>query len=118
MKHYVAKQAANEMALKGVDKEFIDQRTSLAVVTISDEESEIDILATSSVWPGNFCAPSIVVKATCLTFQAELEVSEKARRMHQWYTAPAVLTLPGAGRAGSVRDCKPARPNRERDKSK
>ena len=35
----------HETALKDVDKEFVDQLISLAVVTISDEESEIDILA-------------------------------------------------------------------------
>ena len=51
MKRDVAKRAANEMALKEVDKEFFDWRISLAVVTISDEESEIDILARSDVWP-------------------------------------------------------------------
>ena len=39
MKHDVAKQAANEMALREVDTfSFVDQRISLAVVTISDEE--------------------------------------------------------------------------------
>ena len=45
MKHDVAKQAANELALKDVDKELFDQHISPAVVTISDEEGEIDILA-------------------------------------------------------------------------
>ena len=45
MKHDVAKQAANEVVLKEVDKEFFDQRHSLPLVTISDEEGEIDILA-------------------------------------------------------------------------
>ena len=43
MKTDVAKQAANEMALKEVDTEFVDHRKSLAVVTISDEEGEMDI---------------------------------------------------------------------------
>ena len=33
MKHDVARQAANEMALKEVDKFFFDQRISLTVVT-------------------------------------------------------------------------------------
>ena len=43
MKHGVSKQAANELALKDVDKELFDQRISPAVVTISDEDGEIDI---------------------------------------------------------------------------
>ena len=47
MKHDVAKQAANELALKDVDKESFDQHISPAVVTISDEDGEIDILARS-----------------------------------------------------------------------
>ena len=45
VKHDVAKQAANEIALKDVDKELFDQHISPAVVTISEEEGEIDILA-------------------------------------------------------------------------
>ena len=54
MKHDVAKQAANEMALKEVDKEFFKQRISQAVVTISGQESEIDILARSGTGLGIF----------------------------------------------------------------
>ena len=73
MKHAVAKQAANKMVLREVDKVFFDLRISLAVVTISAEEGEIDILARSGIWPGDFCAPSIFVKATCSAFQPELE---------------------------------------------
>ena len=38
MKHDVAKRPANHMALKDVYKDFFDQRMSLAVVTITDEE--------------------------------------------------------------------------------
>ena len=49
MEHGVAKQAANELALKDVDKELFDQRISPAVVTISDEDGEIDILARSGI---------------------------------------------------------------------
>ena len=49
MKHDVVKHAANEMELKEVDKELFDQHISLAVVTISDEEGEIDILAISGM---------------------------------------------------------------------
>ena len=37
------------------DKEFFDQRISLAVVTISDEEGEIDILARSGILPEDVC---------------------------------------------------------------
>ena len=40
-------QAANRMALKEMDKEFFDQRIPVAIVTITDEESEIDLLARS-----------------------------------------------------------------------
>ena len=47
MKHDVAKQAASGLALKEMDKELLDQHISPAVVTISDEEGEIDILARS-----------------------------------------------------------------------
>ena len=38
MKHNVAKQAANELALNVVDNEFFEQRMSLAVVTVTDED--------------------------------------------------------------------------------
>ena len=47
MKHGVAMQAANEIALKNVDKKLLDQRISPPVVTISEEEGEIDNLARS-----------------------------------------------------------------------
>ena len=60
MKRDVAKQAANEMALKDVNKFFFGQRISLPVVTICGEEVEIDILARSGFWPGDVCAPRIV----------------------------------------------------------
>ena len=43
MQHEVAKQAANEMALKEVDKFLFDPRISLGAVTISVEEGEIVI---------------------------------------------------------------------------
>ena len=49
MKHDVAMQAANEIALKNVDKELFDQHISPGVVTISEEEGEIDILARSGI---------------------------------------------------------------------
>ena len=41
MKHDVAKQGANEMVPHEVDLEFFDQRISLAVVTIPDEEAKL-----------------------------------------------------------------------------
>ena len=82
MKHDVAKQAANEIALKDVDKELFDQHISPAVVTISDEEGEIDILARSGTRHGDFCAPRFLMKATCSALQPELEVSQKKGRMH------------------------------------
>ena len=82
MKHHVAKQVANEVALKEVDKLFFDLRISMAVVTISDEEGEINMLARSGMWPWDFCAPRIFVKATCSAFQPELEALEKKRRLH------------------------------------
>ena len=44
MKHGVAKQVANEMALKEIDKCHLDQRITTAVVTIFGEEGEVDIL--------------------------------------------------------------------------
>ena len=69
MKHDVAKQAANEMALKEIDKFYFDQRISLAVVTVGGEERNIDVLARSGIWPGDFFAPGIFVKATCSAFQ-------------------------------------------------
>ena len=46
MRHEVAKQAANQMAPKDLDKFFFDQRISLAVVTSADEE---DFLARSDI---------------------------------------------------------------------
>ena len=54
MKHDVAKQAANEMARKEIDKFYFDQRISLAVVTVGGEEGNIDVLARSGIWPGDF----------------------------------------------------------------
>ena len=71
MKDDAVKQAANEMALKEVDMFFFDHRMSLAIVTISNEEGEIDILARWSMLRGDFCAPRISVKATCAAFQPE-----------------------------------------------
>ena len=82
MMHIVTKQAANETALKEVDKSFFDQRIPLAVGTISDEEGEIDILARSGMWPGDICAQRIFVKVRCSAFQPELEVLDKKIRMH------------------------------------
>ena len=43
----------DRMELKEVGEEFLDQRISLAAVT------EINILARSSIWPRDFCAPRI-----------------------------------------------------------
>ena len=42
-------------------------------MTITEEEGEIDILARSGVWLGDFCAPRNFVKATCSAFQPVLE---------------------------------------------
>ena len=53
-KHDVVKRAAKEMALKEVDKFFFDQRISLPVVTTGGEEVEIDTVARSGIWPGDF----------------------------------------------------------------
>ena len=54
---------------------FLDQRISLAVVTITDEDGEIDILARSSgICSGDCCAPRIFVKAACSAFRPELKV--------------------------------------------
>ena len=75
----MAKQAANEMACKEIGKFYFDQRISLAVVTAGGEEGDIDVLARSGIWPGDFCAPRIVVKATCSAFQPELEILERER---------------------------------------
>ena len=61
MKHDVAKQAANEMVLKGADKFFFDERISLAVVVRR---------ATSTFWRDKayglriYCPSRIFVKAT------------------------------------------------------
>ena len=44
--HEVAKQAANEIVLKEIDKYYFDQRISSAVVTIGGEEGNNDMLAT------------------------------------------------------------------------
>ena len=62
--HDVANQAANQMALKDVDKELFNQRISLTIVTTTDENNNINILERSGIWPGNVCAPRIIVKAT------------------------------------------------------
>ena len=87
MKHDVAKQAANEMAL----------RISSAVVTISGEEGEIHILARSGIWNGDCCAPRTLVKATGSAFQPELEALEKKGILH----ALLVETCPITGRSMS-----------------
>ena len=55
MKHAVAKQAANEMVLREVDKVFFDQRISIAVVTISSEEGEIRHMAWRLLCTKHFC---------------------------------------------------------------
>ena len=104
------------MVLKEVDKAFFGQRISLAVVTPSDEEGGIDILARLCTWPGDFCAPRIFLKATCSAFQPELEVLEKKGSVICWelecasrkdgnhQVALTMKTLHGAGRSGAVRE--------------
>ena len=52
------------------------------MVTISDEACEFDILARSGTWPGDVCAPRIVVKVTCSASRPALEALEKKGRMH------------------------------------
>ena len=51
---------------------FFDQRISLAVVTISDEEGDIDILARSGTWPGDVCAPRIFCEGDVLSFPTRI----------------------------------------------
>ena len=97
-KHDVAKQAENEMALKEIDKFFFGQRISLPVATIGGEEVEIHILARSGTWPGDVCAPRVVVKATCSAFQPELEILEKTGRLHALH----VETCPIKGQKTSL----------------
>ena len=80
MKHDVAKQAANEMALKDVDKAIFDQRISLAVVTVFDKQGGIDILARSSIWPGNVCAPRILCEGNVLSFSTRIGRLGKERK--------------------------------------
>ena len=55
----VAKQAANDMSLKEVDKFFCRPAHLSSVVTTTDEDGEIDILARPGIRLGAFCAPRI-----------------------------------------------------------
>ena len=71
MKHDVAKQAANGMRSKMWTRKFFDQCISLAVVTISDGEGEIDILVRPGIWPGDVCAPRIFVKQRVQLFNQD-----------------------------------------------
>ena len=79
-KHDVAEQATNDMVLKEIDKYYFDQRISFAVVAVG--EGNIDILVKSGIWPGHFCAPRNIVKATCSAFQPEQKALEKTERLH------------------------------------
>ena len=82
MKHGVAKQAANELALKNVDKELFDQRISPAVVIISDEEVKLTFWRDRAHDNEISAPPRFLKKATCSALQPELEVSQKKGRMH------------------------------------
>ena len=53
-----------------------------AVVTVGGEEGNIDVLARSGIWPGDFYAPCIFVKATFSAFQPELETLWRKGRLH------------------------------------
>ena len=86
MKHDVGKQAANEMALKEI---------ALAVVTVGGEEGNIDVLAKSGIWPVDFCAPRIFVKATCSAFQPELESLERKGSLHALRVEKYPITAQG-----------------------
>ena len=93
-KHDVAKQAANEMALKEIDKFFFEQRISLPMATLAARRLKL----TSGTWPRDVCASRIVVKATCSAFQPELEILEKTGRLH----ALRVETCPIKGQKTSL----------------
>ena len=84
-KHEVAKQPANEMVLKKIDKEYLDQRISQRW------------WAKSGIWPEDFCAPRIGVKATCSACPPEL---------HMHYALENVTTAQGTslGTTGHVDD--------------
>ena len=86
------------------------------------------------IWPGAFCAPRIVVKATCSAFQLELGVQRRLEKRtlhitwssrmsrlcepqsgdHQKQVALAVLTLLGAGRAARELKTRRAQPRKRR----
>ena len=95
MEDEVAKQAANEMALREIDKFCFDQRIPSAVVAVSGEEGNIDVLAKSGIWLGDFCAQHIFVKATCSACQPELETLERKGG----YTRSALKNVPSQHRA-------------------
>ena len=90
MKHDVARQAANEMARKEVDFFFLTNAFLVVVVTVSDEENEIDNLARSGIWPGDFCAQRIFLKATCSDFRLDLERSDK--RTEEYHSRSVLKT--------------------------
>ena len=79
MKHDMAKQAANELASKEIEKYHFDQRISLAVVMVGGEEGSIDALAMSGIWPRDFCGPRIFVKATLFSLSARVVDSGEER---------------------------------------
>ena len=66
--HGSANEAAHWLVLKETDRRFLDPRISHAVVNIADEETAIDLLAGSRFWPGDCCAPRIVVKDSRTAF--------------------------------------------------
>ena len=96
MKHDVAKQAANEMALTDIDKLYYDQRISPAVVTVGGEEGNIDVLTRSGVWPGDFCAPRVFVVDNVLGLS--VGTLERIGRLHAFL----VQKCPVAGQSTSL----------------
>ena len=53
----------------------------------------------SSIWPGDFCAPRIFVKATCSAFQPELETLERKGRLHALRVEKCHITAQGTSLA-------------------
>ena len=77
-----AEEAAHGLVLHETDKQLLDKRISRAIVNIADEETEIDLPAGSRIWPGEFCAPRVLVKATCNAFTPSLERLEVLGKCH------------------------------------
>ena len=104
-KHDVAEQATNDLVLKEIDEYYFDQRISFAVVAVGGAEGNIDVLVKSGIWPGDFCAPRIFVKAMCSAFQPEQKALEKTERLHALHVERCPTTKgTSVGTTGSVDD--------------